>query len=439
MTQDRSQFGRVQEFCGALRDGDATVEIVAELEALLAEDLNARQYYVDFMFMHALMERYAKIAENDEEQSTFADGNSAWKTKIDEMPISPPTHGFLSSTLHGTIGFFSQELPFSLLIATVLTSLGLWFASLVHISVPEQIAKDSSQRAQPASDRTLERVGKITGMLNCKWADPQTETSLGSNVLLGRRYSLASGLMEITYNTGAKVILQGPVTYEVESRDGGFLAIGKLTARLDNAKPQAANQKSSLSPLPSPLFTIKTPTAVVTDLGTEFGVEVTKEGTTTSHVFRGSVQVQATSADGSIEGVAQVLRENQSACIRKNDSTHKNRNRVVVFTSPAIAKGFIREIPRKTPKPIIKTFDLVDVVAGGNGFFGQAKRRHRSDDGPGNQYAAIGCPAVCERRQVSSCRRVAFDRRRVYSQRPSRPSPNGFCRTYICWISRDGQ
>ena len=29
--------------------------------------------------------------------------------------------------------------------------------------------------------------------------------------------------MEITYDTGAKVILQGPVTYEVESHDGGFL------------------------------------------------------------------------------------------------------------------------------------------------------------------------------------------------------------------------
>ena len=38
--------------------------------------------------------------------------------------------------------------------------------------------------------------------------------------------------MEITYDTGAKVILQGPVTYEVES-DGGYLSVGKLTARLE--------------------------------------------------------------------------------------------------------------------------------------------------------------------------------------------------------------
>ena len=38
--------------------------------------------------------------------------------------------------------------------------------------------------------------------------------------------------MEITYNTGAKVILQGPVTYEVES-NGGYLSLGKLTGKLE--------------------------------------------------------------------------------------------------------------------------------------------------------------------------------------------------------------
>ena len=54
-----------------------------------------------------------------------------------------------------------------------------------------------------------------------------------SLVCLGDKFALASGLMEITYDTGAKVILQGPVTYEVESAAGGFLSLGKLTARVE--------------------------------------------------------------------------------------------------------------------------------------------------------------------------------------------------------------
>ena len=49
---------------------------------------------------------------------------------------------------------------------------------------------------------------------------------------LGAEYQLASGLMEITYDTGAKVILQGPVTYSVEA-NGGYLAVGKLTGKLE--------------------------------------------------------------------------------------------------------------------------------------------------------------------------------------------------------------
>ena len=51
-------------------------------------------------------------------------------------------------------------------------------------------------------------------------------------MLLGDKFALASGLMEITYDTGAKVILQGPVTYEVES-NGGYLSVGKLTGKLE--------------------------------------------------------------------------------------------------------------------------------------------------------------------------------------------------------------
>ena len=44
------------------------------------------------------------------------------------------------------------------------------------------------------------------------------------------------------------------------------------------AKSQIPNPQSPspLSTLHSPLFTIRTPTATVTDLGTEFGVEVAK-------------------------------------------------------------------------------------------------------------------------------------------------------------------
>jgi len=108
----------------------------------------------------------------------------------------------------------------------------------------------------------------------------------------------------------------------------------------------------------------------VTDLGTEFGVEVSKEGTTTSHVFRGTVEVQMLTADGKAKGNAKVLHENQSARVEKDSSKHGG-GRVTVFATPAKQAGFVREILHEASKATIKSFDLVDVVSGGNGFSGR--------------------------------------------------------------------
>ena len=68
--------------------------------------------------------------------------------------------------------------------------------------------------SRTVAEPKTELVGRITGMVDCKWAGTAFDSP---DVPLGRKYELASGLVEITYDTGAKVILQGPVTYEVES------------------------------------------------------------------------------------------------------------------------------------------------------------------------------------------------------------------------------
>ena len=85
-------------------------------------------------------------------------------------------------------------------------------------SYPEQVAKQSSVPGGTVAEPKMELVGRITGMVDCKWADESTVAFNGAHVPLGRKYALASGLMEITYDTRAKVILQGPVTYEVEAK-----------------------------------------------------------------------------------------------------------------------------------------------------------------------------------------------------------------------------
>jgi len=335
---------------------------LARFTQLLAEP-EAVDYYVDHAILHAMLQ-WEHVLPLDE----------AIASPLPEL-LPPPfiaspaqdnassLPSVLSSAFHGTIGFFSQEIPFSLLIATVITALGLLAGSLVYVTHHQRLAHDASQSSGVLPNRTtapldLKYVGRVTDMADVRWADINTSTERGNGVPLGRKYALASGLMEITYDTGAKVILQGPVTYAVDSRDGGFLSVGKLTARLEKKRSGVRGQGSEevasgqqavasgqwpvasetnlpspasgrgvggegdrqsekvasgqwpvasesdpkspipnpQSPVPNPSFAVRTPTATVTDLGTEFGVEVNEAGETDTQVFVGSVQVASTGA-----------------------------------------------------------------------------------------------------------------------------------------------
>ena len=52
-------------------------------------------------------------------------------------------------------------------------------------------------------------VGRVTGIVDCLWADSKTGTVDYAYVPLGRKYALASGLMEITYNTAPRSSSKG--------------------------------------------------------------------------------------------------------------------------------------------------------------------------------------------------------------------------------------
>ena len=243
----------------SLIDGDITAEQHAALTGFLREDRAARRYFLDELQLHAAL-KWDGIERLDNSVEV-ASG------KTHSAPIFP----FLSSTtLHDMVGFFSSGWPVAYLIATVIFGVGLLIGSLVPVSQPAQVARQSSVPSRVDAEPRMEPVGRITGMVDCQWekgAGVRVQGSAGEDqkseirnqkslVALGDKFPLASGLMEITYNTGARVILQGPVTYEVESTAGGYLSVGKLTARLENAKPQAADSKSpspeSQSPIPNP-------------------------------------------------------------------------------------------------------------------------------------------------------------------------------------------
>ena len=101
---------------------------------------------------------------------------------------------------------------------------------------------------------------------------------LGSEFPAARQVRLVSGLAEITFASGAKLVLSAPVQFAIVSGTKAELQVGKLTARVPH---RVAG------------FTIGTPAGNVVDLGTEFGVEVTPDRKLDVQVFVGQVKVAA--------------------------------------------------------------------------------------------------------------------------------------------------
>jgi len=354
MTGATSSSDELRALADMACNGALTEHEIAHLEQLLYDDVDAQRFYLDRIAFDTWLQW--EVADQVEEP----------------MPPRLPVliQSVLSNTYRTTINFFSQELPFSLLIATVLTSLGLWFASQIYISNPGKIAENSSSLSPVKSsvDQTLEIVGKITGMANCKWSNDGQSPAGYDNVLIGRQFKLDSGLMEITYGTGAKVLLQGPVTYRVDSHNGGFLAVGKLTARLEKREKGSGEREKKVTsgqwpvarksddvgstpslttdhrPLTTssnpqslaPVFAVRTPTATVTDLGTEFGVDVDRDGATQTVVFVGEVLASPVGQNASHEKPIH-LSSGDAASI---DSTQ----RIKTINGKTIARQFVRSI-----------------------------------------------------------------------------------------------
>lgn len=137
----------------------------------------------------------------------------------------------------------------------------------------EQLGK-RSRAEQLASGIAATAAARVTGLVNCRWPDGQTPLKFGDQLSPGRHLELRQGLMQLTFATGAKVVLEGPTDFTVTAPGQATLERGRLSA----AVPRFARG-----------YTILTPTAEVVDLGTEFGVDVDAAGRSQVHVFEGDV------------------------------------------------------------------------------------------------------------------------------------------------------
>lgn len=121
-------------------------------------------------------------------------------------------------------------------------------------------------------------VAVLTRTADAKWSD-NISRSPGANLAPGWLH-LRSGLAQIEFISGARVILEGPAEFQIVSPMESFCRSGKLSAEV---------------PPPARGFAVRLPNAKVVDLGTSFGVVVDPSNKAEVKVLKGEIQVQQSS------------------------------------------------------------------------------------------------------------------------------------------------
>ena len=232
---------RVAQLVSQMVDEDLPVVEQAELAALLNADASARRLYLDLVATHAHLQRELSGAK-PVDLAAAPQGN-------DYVTVSASQQWLLVGARH---------LAVAVSVAALFVLTGL---------IGMELASDEGGSTQFAATMTLSR--------DIVWAADQPTWQPGDSLAVGQRLHLTRGMAELTYQSGARVRLSGPIDLEISGNNEAVLHQGAISALV----PPAAKG-----------FAVRTLDARIVDLGTRFGASVVGEQTEIV-VFDGSVEV----------------------------------------------------------------------------------------------------------------------------------------------------
>ncbi|QDS99200.1 FecR domain-containing protein [Adhaeretor mobilis] len=283
-------YCRIHDCVVAELEGTASPEQSRELAKLVSSDETARQIYVAYMQeLASLRQSYANQPMNLSDQET---------------------HKVLASLSRATDDRrFGQKFPLhwaTLLAASLLTAV---VANWLIVGRGQQAVKNAtSAEVEPVdhSERPISEplagtaVATITRAVDATWEAGTFAPSDLSRLRIGQTLELEEGQVELLFDTGVEVILEGPTHFEIRSADSAYSRLGSISARVGE---EASG------------FTIETPSARVIDLGTEFGASISETGETEVAVFKGIVDLAVDPLTKNSTGIA-LKRLNQGEALR---------------------------------------------------------------------------------------------------------------------------
>ncbi len=166
------------------------------------------------------------------------------------------------------------------------------------------------KRAAARRGTTSSAVAMLARAVDARWAAGTMPVRIGSALAPGR-LRLESGLAQLVFYSGARVVIAGPTELRLVSPSEAVCSAGRLLAEV----PQLARG-----------FRVKTAQLDVVDLGTAFGIDAAR-GQTEVHVFKGEVEFSSGRSS------RQLLGQGRAAVVEGNGPTRLMAASPKAFTS----------------------------------------------------------------------------------------------------------
>ncbi len=299
----RPPFQHMDDLLQRLLDDQVEPDEMQRLAKAIREDPQVRDYYVDSLLVCAMIRRSSQVTG--------------------ELSKSDLMRAISSGAGQGGSGGLGRRLR-SIAAVLLLGALAAVAACLFRY-----------MDRGPA-------IGTLAGEYEAQWRRSRPRPG---QALYARSYDLLEGVAEMRLGEGARIVLEAPCRVELKGVGELALKKGRLAAVI---LPQAQG------------FQVQTPTALITDLGTEFGVIARGDGSSEAHALKGRISV-APAPDGSAQSLSRVLNERFAAVVDADGRTIRS-------DLAARADLFLVQLPSvsRSSGPVGRV-DLADIVGGGNG------------------------------------------------------------------------
>ena len=261
----RELQGLLSDLCdGALADAQ-----YLRLEQLLDDDADCRRHYFEYLDVHARLLVHPRLGEAQALPTTepaAARSNSDFPASTAAAEAVEALPRTLRRRRRVQVLRYAMVAAATLIVSLLLQL--IWWR-------PHQPDGDG-QHARGPGPAGLPASGHVATLVqttDCTWGNGRHRFRAGSRLSTGKLH-LKKGLARIRLDTGSEMLVEGPADLSLDSDTAATLELGKIVFRTDE----------TASP-----FALHTPSATLTDYGTECAVAVGPEEEEI-HVFEGNVQ-----------------------------------------------------------------------------------------------------------------------------------------------------